>query len=205
LGLLFINTKKFKMAVVLNFEIEQTDNAKILIFRETTGAYDALLNTDGWGAPNDDTSGTTPTLTITAPGGTEKVYTASEITGLGSFPTTDANLELELTLENLNIEADSNGHLPDGVWTIRYDVEKGLNKYTVFHKVFVSGSVRCCVYKGLASIDLVDCDCDSKEKAYALQAFTFYMSLIANAACGNQDKYDELLKITNKLCGLCKC
>jgi hypothetical protein len=175
LGLLFINTKKFKMAVVLNFEIEQTDNAKILIFRETTGAYDALLNTDG------------------------------KITGLGSFPTTDANLELELTLENLNIEADSNGHLPDGVWTIRYDVEKGLNKYTVFHKVFVSGSVRCCVYKGLASIDLVDCDCDSKEKAYALQAFTFYMSLIANAACGNQDKYDELLKITNKLCGLCKC
>lgn len=193
------------MAVVLNFEVEETDNAKILIFKETTGAYDALLNTDGWGTPNDDTSGTTPTLTITPPNGTAVTYTVATLPGLASFPTTDGNLELELTTDKLGIDPDDKGHLPDGVWTIEYKVVKGLNNYTVLHKVFVSGSVRCCVYKGLASIDLVDCDCDSKEKAYALQAFTFYMATIANAACGNENKYDELLSITGKLCGMCNC
>lgn len=193
------------MAVLLNFEVEETDNASILIFKETTGAYDALLNSDGWGAPNDDISGTTPTLTITPPGGTAKTYTTSSLTGLGSFPTTDSGLELELTLSNLGIDGDAKGHLPDGVWTIEYIVKKGTNTYKTLHKVFVSGSVRCCVYKNLASIDLCDKDCDSSDKAYALQAFTFYMSLIANASCGNEDKYNDLLVATNKLCGLCKC
>jgi hypothetical protein len=192
------------MAVLLNFEVEQTDNAQTLIFTETTGAYDNPLNTDGWGAPN-DTVGGTPTLTITPPGGTAKVFTSDNLAGLASFPTTDSNLQLDITLDKLGIDANDRGHLPDGVWTFKYEVTKGLNAYETLHKVFVSGSVRCCVYKSLATIDLVDCDCDSREKNYALQAYTYYMSLIANAACGNEDKYDELLGLTGKLCGLCNC
>jgi hypothetical protein len=195
------------MAVVLNYEIEQTDNSQILVFKETTGAYDALLNTDGWGAPNDVHTGATPTLTITPPGGTASVYTSAEIPELASFPTTDTGLELNLTVSNLGLpqSLDSTGMLPDGVWNIKYEVTQGANVYEVTHKVFVSGSVRCCVYKQLASIDLTDCDCNSTEKSYALQSFTFYRAIIASAACGNEDKYEDLLELTNKLCAMCGC
>ena len=192
------------MATVLNFEIEQSDNAKTLIFKETTGAYDALLNTDGWGSPNEAVGdAVTTTLTITTPGGSATDYTSAEITGLGSFPTADTGLELEITSDDLNTGEDVKH--ADGVWTFKYTVVTSGTTYTTEHKVFISGSIRCCVYKKLAAIDTVDCDCDSSEKAYALQAFTYYRALIANAACGNEDKYDELLALTGKLCSTNKC
>lgn len=192
------------MAVVVNFEIEQSDNAKKLIFKETTGLYDALLNTDGWETPNDTAVGGTATLTITPPGGTATEYDSTDIAGLASFPTSNAALELEITTDDLNTGEDAKH--ADGVWTFLYTVTAASTTvYTVEHKVFISGSIRCCVYKKLAAIDTVDCDCDSTEKSYALQAFTYYRSLIANAACGNEDKYTELLALTNKLCSTNKC
>lgn len=193
------------MATVTNFTIEQSDNAKKLIFKESTGAYDALLNTDGWGSPNDVHTGGTATLTITPPNSTTAtVYDSTDITGLASFPTTDTGLELEITTDDISAGTDAKH--TDGVWTILYTVTTATAVvYTVTHKVFISGSVRCCVYGKLAAIDTVDCDCDSTEKTYALQAFTFYRSLIANAACGNEDKYTELLALTSKLCSTNKC
>lgn len=198
------------MAVVLNFEIEQSDNAKKLIFKETTGAYDALLNADGWGAPNEDTTdeavASATALTITTPGGTATTYTGAT-TGwsalTNSYPTTDNDVELEITSDMLGT-GDDVKHT-DGVWTFKYEITTGTTTYTTEHKVFISGSIRCCVYKKLAAIDTVDCNCDSTEKTYALEAFTFYRSLIANASCGNEDKYTELLALTGKLCSTNKC
>ena len=207
------------MATVLNFEIEQSDNAKKLIFKETTGAYDGSLNTDGWGSPNEDTSdeavSTATALTITPPdadGASQDPTTAgTTYTGddplwpglISSFPTTNTGLELEITSDMLAAGADA-VHT-DGVWTFTYVIVTATTTYTTTHKVFISGSIRCCVYKKLAAIDTVDCDCDSSEKVYALEAFTFYRSLIANAACGSENKYKELLALTRKLCSTNKC
>lgn len=207
------------MATVLNFEIEQSDDAKKLIFKETTGAYDASLNTDGWGSPNEATSdeavNTATALTITPPAadGSAQDPTTAGTTYTGatilwtaldaSFPTTNTGLELEITTDMLGSGAD--GVHTDGVWTFTYVIVTATTTYTTTHKVFVSGSIRCCVYKKLAAIDTVDCGCDSTEKVYALEAFTFYRSLIANAACGNETKYKELLALTRKLCSSNKC
>lgn len=207
------------MAVVLNFEIEQSDNAKKLIFKETTGAYDASTNTDGWGSPNEDTSdeavSTATSLTITPPAadGSAQDPTTAGTTYTGadaswtaldaSYPTTDSGIELEITSDMLDT-GDDVKHT-DGVWTFTYSITTGTGTYATTHKVFISGSIRCCVYKKLAAIDTVDCDCDSTDKTYALEAFTFYRSLIANAACGNEDKYKEILALTQKLCSTNKC
>jgi hypothetical protein len=207
------------MAVVLNFVIEQSDNAKKLIFGETTGAYDASLNTDGWGTPNEDTSdeavSSATSLTITPPaadGSAQDPATAgTTYTGtnpkwlalINSYPTTDTGLELEITSQMLGGDTDEKH--PDGVWTFKYEITTGTQTYTTEHKVFVSGSIRCCVNKKLAAIDTVDCDCDSTEKSYALQAYTFYLSLLANADCGNEDGYKDILSLTRKLCSTNKC
>lgn len=193
------------MATVLNFTIEQTDNAKELIFKETTGAYDGSNNTDGWGTPNELTSdAVTVTLSVTKPGDSAATdYTSTEISGLGSYPTTDTGAELPLTTDDLGGSSDVKH--TDGIYTFTYTIVTGTTTYTTTHKVFVSGQVRCCVYEMLANVDEVDCDCDSTEKAYALEAFTFYRSLIANASCGNETKYTSLLALTNKLCESNKC
>jgi hypothetical protein len=192
------------MAVLLNFEIEESDNSKKLIFKETTGAYDSSNNTDGWGSPNEATTdAVTVTLTITDPSDTETALTSTELSGLASYPTTDTSLELEIALEDLG--GTTGGKHADGVYTFEYEIVTADNTYTTTHKVFVSGQARCCVYGMLAAVDTVDCDCDAQEKTNALEAFTFYRSLIANAAAGNETKYDETLAIVNNLCDGCKC
>jgi hypothetical protein len=192
------------MATLLTFDVQQTDNAKTLIFKETTGAYDASNNTSGWGSPNEATTdAVTTTLTILDPGGTTTALTSTELTGLGSFPTTTTTLELGIALEDLG--GTTAGKHVDGVYTFTYTVVTSTTTYETTHKVFVSGQARCCVYGMLAKVDTVDCDCDATEKADALEAYTFYRSLIANAACGNEDKYTDVLAIVNDLCDGCKC
>lgn len=187
------------MSVTLNFIIEETDNSRELIFKETTGAYDAFNNTDGWGSPNEDTSDVTSlTLTITFPNGDEVVLNKATFIKLFSFPTTNTSQELVLNTEDLGLEPD--GQFVDGVYTFSYVAETASATYTTEHKVFISGKIRCCVYKKLASVKITDCNCDSSEKLDALEAFTFYRALIANASSGNEEKYDDLLEVTNKLC-----
>jgi hypothetical protein len=192
------------MATLTNFDVEQSDNSKKLILKETTAAYDANNNTDGWGTPNEDTTdAVTTTLTITAPDETVTALTSTELAGLASFPTTDTSLELSISTQDLGGDTDV-AHA-DGVYTFSYEIVTGTTTYTTEHKVFVSGQARCCVYGMLADVDTVDCDCDATEKTDALEAFTFYRSLIALAADGNETKYTETLAIVNELCDGCKC
>jgi len=187
------------MSVLLNFNIKETDNSKTLNFTETTGAYDALNNTDGWGAPNEATTdAVTTTLTITDTSGTVTILTSAELAGLASFPTSDTGLILEITPEVIGGAIDSK--FVDGLYTVTYEIVTTATTYTTTHKVFVSGQARCCVYGMLGSVDLSNCDCTSADLADALEAYTFYRSLIANASCGNETKYTELLNIVNKLC-----
>jgi len=64
------------MALVLNFNIQQSYSCKELIFTDTTGAYSDPGNLTGYGLtggdPNPQTSTfTISTLTVTVPGGVE--------------------------------------------------------------------------------------------------------------------------------------
>ena len=194
------------MATVLNFEIEQSDNARKLIFKETTGIYNASLNTDGWGSPNEATTdaiAASTTLTITTPGGTAVVYDNTDLTGLLQFPTTNTALELDILASDLGGDADAQH--TDGVYTIKYTIVTSVGTYSTEHKIFISGATRCCVYHQLASVDADNCGCDSSDKVYALETYTFYRALIANAACGNETGYNDLLAVINKLCSSNKC
>jgi hypothetical protein len=190
------------MAVTLDFNIKQSDNAKTLIFNEITGIYNASTNAGGYGSPNELHSASTKAeLKVTPPGST----TVTTLVLTATFPVNESTTVYNIVTDDITGEtADSK--FTDGIWTFTYEVtlpSQGLVTRT--HKIFISGAARCCVYGMLADLDLTDCDCEPLEKARALEAFTFYRSLIATAACGNSTKFTDLLTLVNKLCAADAC
>lgn len=196
------------MALFLNFNIKESDNARELSFTETTGIYDASTNPGGWGAPNPVTTDVTATayLSILPPG-----VTTPAIVDLfpSSFPTTDNTQTVVMRSQDLGL-GGTDDILPDGIWEMSYIVIDTVANpdvtYTNDQTIFVSGQARCCVYGLLAATDISCCDCDGSDLARALEAFTFYRAAIACAACGNADKFAEALAIVNNYCDIkCKC
>ena len=56
------------MSLYIDFNIRESDNARELLFNETTGTYNASANPSGWGTPNEATSAATAAvLKITPP------------------------------------------------------------------------------------------------------------------------------------------
>lgn len=195
------------MALFLNFNIKESDNARELSFTETTGTYNASTNLGGWGAPNPVTTDVTvtATLSILPPG-----VTTAIVLDLfpSSFPTTDKTQEVIIRSQDLSLGTDT--ILPDGLWQITYTVIDTVANpdvtYTSDQTIFVSGEARCCVYGLLANADISCCDCDGSDLARALEAFTYYRAAIACAANGNTDKFTEALSIVNNYCdNKCKC
>jgi len=193
------------MALYLNFNIKQSDNARELAFTETTGAYHAANNPGGWGAPNPLTSDQElATLSITPPGGTATVLNLFA----SSYPTTSNIQEFIIKSQDLGLGTDV--QLPDGLWEMTYTVTDTTPVvdlvYTNDQTIFVSGQARCCAYGLLADADISCCDCDGSDLARALEAFTYYRSALACAACGNSSKFTEALAIVNNYCDdKCKC
>ena len=199
------------MALFLNFNIKQSDNARELAFTETTGAYNASTNPGGWGAPNPLTSvvTATATLSILPPGAT--VATVIDLFP-SSFPTTDKTQEVIIKSQDFIPSLGTDAILPDGLWEMTYTVEDTVTSpgaiitYTNDQTIFISGQARCCVYGLLADADISCCDCDGSDLSRALEAFTYYRAAIACAACGNTSKFTEALGIVNNYCdSKCKC
>tara|TARA_R110002020_G_scaffold466793_1_gene689745 strand:- start:51 stop:632 length:582 start_codon:yes stop_codon:yes gene_type:complete len=193
------------MALFINFNIKQSDNAREFTFTETTGAYHAANNPGGWGAPNPTTAGSTAaTLSITPPGSTT-VTVLNLFTLVPAFPTTSSSQEFAIKSQDLALGTDL--QFADGIWKMTYTVTTaGSVVFTNDQSIFISGKARCCVYGLLADADISCCDCDGSDLSRALEAFTYYRSAIACAACGNSDKFTEALAIVNNYCdNKCKC
>jgi hypothetical protein len=194
------------MALYLNFNVKQSDNARELAFTETTGAYDVSNNPGGWGAPNPIISDQEEAeISVLPPGATTatvlNLFTVS-------FPTTDNTQEFIIKSQDVGLGIDQ--ILPDGLWEITYtvtDTTPVINLvYTNDQTIFVSGQARCCVYGLLADADISCCDCDGSDLARALEAFTYYRAAIACAACGNVCKFTEALALVMNYCDdECKC
>jgi len=195
------------MALFLNFNIKESDNARELSFTETTGTYNASTNPGGWGAPNPVTTDVTATATLSI---LPPSITTPIVIDLfpSSFPTTDTAQTLVIRSQDLGLGTDI--ILPDGLWEMTYTVIDTVANpdvtYTNDQTIFVSGQARCCVYGLLASADISCCDCDGSDLARALEAFTYYRAALACAACGNTDKFAEALAIVDNYCdNKCKC
>lgn len=185
------------MGLALDFNIRQSDNARELSFKETTGVYHVTDNPGGWGAPNDTTSDPTGVLLkITTPDGNQTTLDLS-----ATFPTTDNTQEYLIHSQDLGLGTDVK--LPDGIWDFEYEIDTPGEPAFVrsIQRIFISGNARCCVYNLLASVDL--CDCDGSDLARALEAYTYYRVAVACAFTGNEDHFTDALNLINKYCNGC--
>jgi hypothetical protein len=185
------------MGLAVDFNIRQSDNARELSFTETTGTYHVSDNPGGWGAPNDTTSDPTVVeIKVTAPN--ESEATIDMLIPASGFPTTDKTIEYIIRSQDIGLGTDE--QLPDGIWTIKYEITTPGETAVVssVQKIFISGKARCCVNKMLASVDL--CDCDSSQLKDATKAHDYLKVARACAGCGDSVKFVETLEIINALC-----
>jgi len=182
------------MSLILNFEICQTNGCKDLIFSETTGKYDAIYNTGGYGTPNETTvAATTATLITTDPSG---LITTLDLMPQG-FPTDD------IIADGYTISSSS--VLPDGMYTFVYNVTYDNHGAIVTYSKSISKlfycNAECCVDQMLSNLNLT-CDCcetDENIKNY-YKAWTFLQALKNAADCGDYTTFNSILKIITKLC-----
>lgn len=184
------------MALKLSITAHAGPGCASILLKELTGAYNALLNITGWGAPNPLTSDATAwSIIVTAPNGS--ITTISNPVGL---PTSNNDLEYIITSSALGITSSV---IPDGLYVIEYKATIASVVYTTGTKYFLfTCNLDCCIAKMFAKIATsTDCACDSTIIKNALYASALLEGLKASAACGNTTSINSLLTKLNTICG----
>ena len=185
------------MAVTLSFNICQSADCKSFVFSETTGEYSAD-NTSGWGTPNRDAADAeTATLVVTTPDGDD--YTFDLFAESPNWPTVDDDQEFVIDITDIGGSAGSK--IADGLYLFRYTVTRTTAtpfSYTQQIQQLFYCNAKCAVNKMIAEIDF-ECDCSVEDINQALKAKAMLYSLELAAACGETDKFDNLLTILDKL------
>lgn len=183
------------MATVISAQVCLSSDCKTLEFIETTGAYNSLSNTTGWGAPNQTTGdATAATLVATNPAGTSYTINLFSTT---YFPTT--NTSLEYTIPMTSIGLASGASLTDGIWSFTYTVTTNSTTYTYNWTQAFYCQVQCCVYSMFKDLD-VECDCSYDTKQKALDAYLLLKGLIYAGNCGNTTEFASILATLQKIC-----
>lgn len=172
-----------------------------LTFRETTGVYDAETNTTGYGAPNITTGDVIQiVLNVTSPDG--DIYVI-DLTSEG-FPTTNEDLEYEITSEDL----DGITTIQDGLWSFTLTTITNSTFYVGYKSYFFYCNAECCVNKILATVEADECLCDEENNKRIdryIKVKTFLESLKNAANCYNETRFENILAIINKLCRNADC
>jgi len=187
----------------IDFTASETCDSKGIKITETTGTYNSPANTGGWGNPNADLANVQDAeLIITTPSGTVYTITYAQMNGLlpsmveGSF------------IVHMGLLGGTQGAtMTQGLYSIKYRVLIEYNNappqstwVTVQKYVFLHNTIKCCVHKMLATLDMCDtCPCDS-EKQDALEAYTLYKAMLYASSCGSIDKADKIFKQVSRLC-----
>lgn len=187
------------MALQPNFNICSAKGCNKLIFNETTGIYDADLNTGGYGTPNIAVGDVVETnIIITLPDG-ETSITITDPVGL---PTSDDSLEYEIPYSTLNEDWTT---VQDGLYIIEYTIEdeEGIIYSSGTKYFLITCNLDCCVSKLFAKIATsTDCSCDSTVIKNALYASALLEGLKASAGCGDTTAIENLITKLNKICGI---
>lgn len=187
------------MALQLRLSVCENGTCDGLSFSETTGAYDAVSNPNGWNAPNTLLStATAATLTITLANGT--ILPTIDLFATSLFPNINPLQLYTIT----NAILGYSGTIPDQIITFLYTViANGITYTQTIQKAFFC-NVKCCVYSMTKNID-VDCSCSKDTIDSFLKGFTLLKGLEASAGCGNIINFNNILNQLNKLCAGNSC
>lgn len=179
------------MALELDFSICQLGDCESVKLKELTGAYNAITNTTGWGAPNVEIANYLYAKVEFFLNGTgDAVYTAEFSNEL--FPTTDTDFEYEIPVS-----------LTDGWYSIVYTVQTAEGVTTAEYTKTIYQSfycnVKCCVMSMLDGIDL-DCDCSNDTIDKFNRAYALLVGLEKASGCGNLTNFTNILTELQKIC-----
>tara|TARA_R110002020_G_scaffold233207_2_gene444978 strand:- start:50045 stop:50662 length:618 start_codon:yes stop_codon:yes gene_type:complete len=195
----------------IDFTASETCDSLGIKMTETTGMYTMPGNTGGWGAPNVGLGmAINAEIYVTVPDGT--IYTLTMIPDFAGFLPSQVNGSFIIHMGLLG--GTANTTMTQGLYSIRYRVlviygdEPEQSTWIQVQKyVFLSSTIKCCVHKMLATLDMCDtCPCDS-EKSKALEAYTLYKALLYANQCGNVDSavkiHDQVTRLCNYTDGPC--
>ena len=180
------------MSIYIDFNIRESDNAREILFNETTGAYNVSTNPGGWGDAENTTDATAAVLKVTPPGGTEVTLDL-----YSTFPTADYTTDNVIRTQDLSLGTDLK--FEDGEWLFVYEVTTPLEGVICnTQTILLLGQARICVNCLLADIDI--CDCDGSDLRRALEAKTYLDAATASAAVGDVNKFKSLVDLINNYC-----
>ncbi len=182
------------MALKLSYNICVTQACTQLKFTETTGFYDVITNTTGYGTPNILISDVlTAVLTIKGPNGI--TYNVN-LFSTGLFPDDLSGIEYTIPLSSYG----SPSMITDGQWYFVYTITTaGATYSTTIYKYFTCNT-ECCVTSMQPDLKTCDCCDDNPELDNYIKAWSFLQSLKKAAECGDYTNFTAIKKIVDKLC-----
>lgn len=197
--------------IVLSLKATQSSDGKTFALQEDTGDYDASTNPTGFGTPNFARAEMGPIVTSTG------ILMEVMLPGSSSW---DYGLDVPITFINpggtgnnvftispADIGLTAGSPFPDGVYTVRYIVEKNSLGATGFLQavtkyVLLAHNAKCCVYNQLAKVTGCDC-CEGDSVDDALYSYSLYKAMLYQAAAGNPENATNLLECVNNACTKC--
>jgi hypothetical protein len=214
------------MALVLDLEYSQSNDATTLTLTDTAGTYVVTDNEDGWGTPNEETTdivistdiinaGSETHLlldaTVTDKNGVEIIYDQINLYDQNGGGFADAS---ELTWDLTSVDfvvsglamGEATDKLDDGVYALIYqlvDNDDHSNVIATFSEdIIVDGDVRIDVYNKLRQIpvsydyEAVD---TSREVMEALLAYSYLQAVEASASVAMTEELINMLYTVDKL------
>ena len=184
----------------IKFSTVESCDSQNIVFTDTTGLF-SESNSGGWGAPNSALGDVLDVeINITDPAGTIHNIDSNV---LGGVLPNASNNGFMINMSHLGGTAQTT--MTQGLYRIEYRVlvnDGGIaGVWLAVRKwVFAYSTIKCCVHKMLASLDMCDdCPCDS-EKQNALEAYTLYKAMLYASSCGSITKADKIFKQVSRLC-----
>lgn len=181
------------MALALKFCYKPAPSCDSILFRDTTGAYDAVTNETGYGSPNTAIADiTAAVLIITKPDDTQVIIDLYD-----TFPTINTELIHQITADDLGYASV----IEDGLYTFTYKLTTNENTYIhTTQTLLFSCTLNCQIKKILADsvkfqMNCDDCNSEINENIFqAVKLSTMFDGLLSMSGCGT-----STLKIKNAL------
>lgn len=191
------------MATQVKMNIILPSDCSNVYFLDATGAYDAVLNPGGFGAPNNAiTDFSTAVLIVTLPGSTVPEAPIN-IYGISEFPSVDTTLAWKLSPSDFGITSFSTG-----LMRVTYIITLTTGgSYTVSELFLIACEYQCCLDKKKRDIakNTSSCGCTDSKTMEMLYIEALLEAAYAATCCGDIDSVNDCLAILKTKCSSSSC
>lgn len=202
------------MALELNIGFGRSNDYFSLIATDNTGAYNAITNPGGYGAPNPTVASFTSfDISITLPDPVTLLPAGTPIT-VSAYPTLPSSSGGSYSITNVALGFAADTVLIDGVYLFEVVATTGDAEFTYQRYSVFSDIVGCCI-KSL-TLNAFGCDCNGKNQN--LVKANMWLSLLKPSVndegdiiasqvelCGQYNRAADIIRELQKICNNQNC